>query len=789
MYRLKLFFLLMIVCNSFNIFAQQDEFAARVRIYENDYNRILSAGITPIHGIIRHKAFFEGEISSDDLQRLKMSNLHYEILSENIEKDFLQKKQTTAATQKNIIYNCGTPKTYQTPSHFTTGSMGGYFTYSEAIAQLDNMRALFPNLITPKTQIGLSIENRPIYAVIISDNPGTHEGEKQILYTSLHHSQEPAGLQQLIFFMYYLLENYATDAEIKYLVDNLELHFVPVINPDGYVYNQTQNPSGGGMWRKNRRQNDFFSNGVDLNRNYGYQWGYDNIGSHPIGSSPWYRGTAPFSEPESQTMKNYIEANNFLLDLNWHSYGNLLIYPWNFKSANTTDSVLYEQISRYLTIENHYRYGRCDQTYGYNSNGDADDWGYGDTSNKNKVISLTAEIGPMSDGFWPNISNIETLSKQALDMNIRFAKLATKFALLNDISPTYITSFNAVLPIEVYCLGLDNPANFTVSVTPISPSIISTSSPLQFNGMTALQKAYNNVNISLHPSTPQGSEIVFSLNISNGTFIWRDTIVKVFCQPDTLFYDAANDLSQWNANGWSVTSQTSASAPACFTESPAGNYGFFANASLEMLNPINLAGAQSAYLLFKAKWDIEKFYDWLQVFASSDNGSTWQPLCGRYSTYGSDDQREGEPVYDGYFHNWVNEEIDLSQYAGSSIKLKFVFRSDQTNHFDGFYLDDIMVLACSQYANVQDFPNQQNEINIFPNPANNYFIVEPTNKQFALCTIKMMDLTGRKLLETNHFNQTSAIAISTDGIEAGTYILQIETCNHRIVERKIVIIR
>ena len=72
--------------------------------------------------------------------------------------------------------------------------------------------------------------------------------------------------------MWYLLENYATNADIKATVDNTELFFVPCVNPDGYVYNQTTNPNGGGMWRKNRRNNGT-SFGVDINRNYGYNWG------------------------------------------------------------------------------------------------------------------------------------------------------------------------------------------------------------------------------------------------------------------------------------------------------------------------------------------------------------------------------------------------------------------------------------------------------------------------------------------------------------------------------------
>jgi murein tripeptide amidase MpaA len=97
-----------------------------------------------------------------------------------------------------------------------------------------------------------------------------------------------------MYYMWYLLENYGTDPEATYLVDNREMYFVPCFNPDGYEYNRQTDPNGGGMWRKNRRNNGG-SYGVDLNRNFGYMWGYDDLGSSPIPSSETYRGPSAFS--------------------------------------------------------------------------------------------------------------------------------------------------------------------------------------------------------------------------------------------------------------------------------------------------------------------------------------------------------------------------------------------------------------------------------------------------------------------------------------------------------------
>ena len=140
----------------------------------------------------------------------------------------------------------------------------------------------------------------------MSNNPSVDQPAKpQMLVTSLHHAREPGSLSAVIYYLSYLLENYSTDTHIKTIIDNTELYFVPCVNPDGYIYNITTYPGGGGMWRKNRRVNAGGSFGVDLNRNYGYNWGFDNVGSSPNGVSDTYRGASAFSEPETQAVRNF----------------------------------------------------------------------------------------------------------------------------------------------------------------------------------------------------------------------------------------------------------------------------------------------------------------------------------------------------------------------------------------------------------------------------------------------------------------------------------------------------
>ena len=98
------------------------------------------------------------------------------------------------------------------------------------------------------------------------------------------HASEPLGMMNIFYFVQLLAENYDSDPELNYLVNNREMWFIPVLNPDGYIYNESIEPNGGGMHRKNRKDTgcgNGTSRGVDLNRNFGYNWGSDDIGSSP----------------------------------------------------------------------------------------------------------------------------------------------------------------------------------------------------------------------------------------------------------------------------------------------------------------------------------------------------------------------------------------------------------------------------------------------------------------------------------------------------------------------------
>ncbi|MBN2683568.1 MAG: immune inhibitor A [Bacteroidales bacterium] len=755
----------------------------KIKTSETGFDFLKNKGLTGFQGVLEKDYYFTAYYSEKEIAKLDSLNVNYSVVYNDVT-DFYNKRNIDLSTKesKSIFNSCGSAPYFNTPNYWNLGSMGGFYTLDEAYAELDSMVLLFPDLVY-KTQIGthVSYEGRPIYQVKISDNPSAAEAEPQVLYTSIHHSQEPASLQQLIFYMYYLLENYNSNPEIKYIVDNTELFFVPVINPDGYVYNQTQNPTGGGMHRKNRHTT-MFSDGVDLNRNYDYAFAYNEIGSSSIGFHPWHRGDFAFSEPETQAMKYLIENNNFKIALNWHSYGNYLIYPYNYDSDFVPENIdIYKNFARFLTLENNYRYGTCDETYGYNSNGDADDWATG----IHDIVSITAEVGNSDDGFWPEISRIETLCRENVAMNKKIALLANSYAEVNDLSINIYDQIEGYFPFELQCLGLDTPSVFLVSIEPISPYILSVGGPKTFNNVSTLDVLNDSISYYLNPSILNGQEFSFVVNVNNSLFTFRDTITKVFGEKTILLNDHCNDLSNWTTDDFVATNEDFSSLPTCFTESEGSNYGLLQTSELVLNNELDLTNAFAATLSFKTKFETEKSYDWYQVYASIDNGSYWQALCGRLSSHGTDDQNFGEPVWDGTQAYWIMEEILLDDFIGENLLLKFVFKSDQTNTYDGVYLDDIAVTIIDNQCVGIDNSIQKKSFQIVPNPAKDYFSVVGLENSREKNKISITDITGRTIAI---FNNVEFEKIEISNLNPGNYLINISSEGIIIGRNKLIIV-
>ena len=289
---------------------------------------------------------------------------------------------------------------------FGAGSMGGYYTFAEVESVLDQIHAAYPTLTTAKFSIGTTIQGRTLWALKVSDNPGVDESEPEVRFDAMHHAREPESMQATIWLALALLERYGTDPLSTYLVNNREIWFIPCVNPDGYVYNQTTNPGGGGLWRKNRRANAGGSFGVDLNRNYTTQWGFDDSGSSPSPSSDVYRGTGPASEPEVAAMQSFILSRNFSTAISGHTYSDLWLWPWGYTAAGPANNAQYTEIGDLCMLEADWLRGPAGSTL-YLANGVTIDYDH----NVKGTIAFTSELGGDSDGFWPPTARIVPLAE------------------------------------------------------------------------------------------------------------------------------------------------------------------------------------------------------------------------------------------------------------------------------------------------------------------------------------------------------------------------------------------
>ncbi len=329
---------------------------------------------------------------SDDIAEIAAAGLHYDIVQEDMV-SFYQQRNPVITT------------------------MGGYLTYSEVVDSLDMLHMLYPELVSEKFSIGQSWEERDLWVIKVSDNVDTDEDEPEIFYNALIHAREPASMAWQLNFLSWLLENYGIDDDATEILDGREIWFLPVFNPDGYEYNRQTNPNGGGMWRKNRRS----GGGVDLNRNWGYMWGYDDDGSSPYSSDETYRGPAAFSEPETQAVRDFITGRDFSFIINAHTYGNWWLYPYGYDDIYTPDQSIFSAIgdSVETLTGGDYRPGTAWECL-YNTNGDANDWQYGELG----LFCATPETGNSSDGFWPASYRINPLNAQMLPVAIYIAQIA-----------------------------------------------------------------------------------------------------------------------------------------------------------------------------------------------------------------------------------------------------------------------------------------------------------------------------------------------------------------------------
>jgi carboxypeptidase T len=770
---------------------------SRVKVFA-DYEglrKLAEHGVAVDHGTHKKNTFYISDFSDREIQTMHDLGFDTEILIEDVTAYY--QAQNEAGSPRSGNERGGNPcpgsgssaTVYPTPTNWSLGSMGGYLTYQQYLDNIDAMVAQYPNLITVKQQIGsiTTHNNNPIYWLRISDNPNTDEAEPEVLYTAIHHAREPASLSQLVYYMWYLLENYSSNAEVQYLVDNVEMYFVPVVNPDGYLYNEQIQPNGGGMWRKNRRNNGGGEWGVDLNRNYSYQFGFSGVSTDPAAEN--YLGPSAFSEPETQAMKLFCESRDFKIATNAHTFGDLLLHPFGYDVVQTAEHTLFQRWSKSMVRENGF--SNILSADLYPAAGDSDDWMYGDVSTKPKIYAMTPEIGPDAEGFWPPSNRITDICNGLVWQNLAESHLAYKYVEVIDRNSTVIESLVGYLKFDVEALGLV-PANYTVTITPHGFGLNSVGSPVAFNGMNHMDLETDSISYTLDPAITAGQTFQYILSIDNGEYTFNDTISKLYGQPSVAFVDNGNSLTNWSSNDWNTTTNEFYSPSTSITDSPFGNYNDNDVTNITLNNPVDLSNAVAATLSFWGQWDIEIGWDYAQVMGSSDGGNTWSPLCGKYTVIGNGNQDTGNPLYDGTQLTWVDEEIDLNDYLGGPLLIRFRMVSDQAVNEDGFYFDDLQVnIISGTGVGIQEdmeslFELSQN----MPNPAGSYtFINYKLPVGVSSGTLKITNAIGQVIQSISLDGMDRSVQVNTNNMSQGLYHYQIVTKDLKSAVKRMAVVK
>jgi hypothetical protein len=518
-------------------------------------------------------------------------------------------------------------------------NLGLYHTYDETEAALGTLVATYPSL-ADSIRIGRAYGPafRNITAIKISDNVTVDENEAEVLYIGNHHARELMSVEVPLKFAEYLLQNYGTNSTVTDYVDTREIYIIPVLNPDGLVYVQANHSgSSNNWWRKNRRDNGNGTFGVDLNRNYSFQWGYDNIGSSPTTSQPTYRGPSAFSEPETRALRDFCAEREFTCWLSYHSYGELLLYPWGYVPEFTPDQKVFALLGAELAAGTGYAVGNPALGTIYLTNGDSDDWGYGEIAAKNRIFGFTPEVNSAAQGgFAPAESQIQPTFDLLLDMNLTLLEYA------------------------------DNPYR-----------VLGPNAPVQY----AVQAPYGN-GISRvswtggdpgDPNPPVSYDVEACFNPALST----DT-----CTPS---------FTGWYNTGFVYSASGGFGASAGYNAGTGNNITHF----IQTPRPMRI-DASTDSLRFKASWDIEPNYDYAYVDVSTDGGFIWTTVQGNVTTTSDPNGVNRGHGITGTSGGFVDAVFPLTGYLGQDVLLRIAYITDGAVTGTGMVVDNIYPLVTCQ---------------------------------------------------------------------------------------------
>lgn len=600
---------------------------------------------------------------------------------------------------------------------FGFGSLAGYWTLAEVKMKLDELVANDTHdVVAAKLDtLGWSLQHRPIWGLKLGTPVAGPDPRPLAFYNSLTHCREPGGMQALFYFVDDLLGKYPGDPVARQLLQKRQIYIVPVVNPDGYFFNQRIYDSTGtfGLWRKNLRDNNTSGttntgDGVDINRNFGVRWGHNNIGSSNSTSSEIYRGPGAYSEPETQVQRDAIIALRPVTGLSFHTFSDLLIHPWGWTTTPTPDSARFQTWSDEMSRDNGFTAGPGPRIL-YEVNGEFNDFTYGDTLSKPVAFTWTPELGGPDDGFWPAPSRITPIAQSILKGCYVVAGVAGPWLRVERSSITDGTlnaGGTAHLAIRARNLGATGQAGPLLKATlaPLDHEVDVLSGPVSYPTLGSFQSADASGGatfwISAVDTITPGRMVRFRVDFTDASGLFcRDTVEVIVGTPTVVASYSFNTIAGWLYQGgtWGIRTNDPDHPSAYLNDSPSGPYPSGNLGIVRQGSAMNLSAGTRAWVQFEDRWAFESDYD-AGTIEVSRNGTAWTRLAGNGSTP-SDPASViggGIPSFEGTRWRWAQDRVDLAGFAGgaanSAVYLRFTSNSDAGAQLDGLNVDSVRVL-------------------------------------------------------------------------------------------------
>jgi len=341
-----------------------------------------------------------------------------------VKPDHLVLQATEAQVERLQQIGYGVEQLHETETFLST------FATDEATAGYHSAQSLEHDLrqlaadhsdIAELQEIGRSVENRPLWALRIGVGGAN---SRKLAFLGCHHAREWISVEVPYLLAEHLLDNAHTDPVQQWLQTG-QIWVAPMVNPDGHEYTRNHDR----LWRKNRRPNPDGTVGVDPNRNYAYMWGTLDVStSSHVPADETYVGPRAFSEPEAQAVRNLVARELFAGVITYHSYSQLLLFPWGYTPQPIVDAPELRDIENLANTMGRLIHQVHGETYTveqssklYPTAGDTTDWTYGEYG----IPSFTIELRPDSHaggGFILPASQIQPTLEENLPAALEFLR-------------------------------------------------------------------------------------------------------------------------------------------------------------------------------------------------------------------------------------------------------------------------------------------------------------------------------------------------------------------------------